>query len=141
MPKHNQIIKQLRTKLGDLLFEHKDTMQENTYKLLIEELGRSCKVNENESVWVSLMYAKSEITQFPEDMSPKITFCKRTIQLRISQFEKIKRYLRESFDGGTSFDSICNDENEKQYFRKGLDESELFENDDTDFRIIHINMR
>ena len=106
MPRQSPIVK-LRNKLSHLLFENKEKMEENTYKILYETLRDETKdvSEEDEMVWCKFTYIKSKVKYCQsclerEDAeatqtSLSVNTCRRNIQVKRKSYERMKKLLDE----------------------------------------------
>jgi len=139
MPGKLTVIK-LRNMFSHLLFEHKEKMQENTYKILYESLASETKNEPGEKVWCAITYAKATSNYGDDDITPDLNIHRRNILISPHMFETTKSAMRKHLTNTCTFYSILPHDYKvtREYLAKELDEADLFDNGEADFRIISI---
>ena len=158
MPRQSPIVK-LRRTMSDLLFEHSDKMDENTYKLLVDTLGKET-VNvseEDELVWCKFTYIKSKVKtcqmcaeredEGATQASLSVNICRRNIRVKRKTYERMKKLLDEYDTIGTGL-LIDNDSNalietqrQMSHFQSEFNESFLFDDDENILRFTIIKIK
>ena len=139
MSRETTVIK-LRNKLSHLLFEHKEKMQENTYKILYESLASETKNEQGGRVWCAITYAKATLDYADDETTPHLNVHRRNILISLDMVESTKVAMRGHVSNTCTFYNILPHDNKvmKEYLSKELDEPELFNDSEADFRIISI---
>ena len=139
MSRETTVIK-LRTKLSHLLFEHKEKMQENTYKILSESLTSETENEPTEKVWCAITYVKATLIHETNETIPDLNAHRRNIPISPHMFETTKSAMGKQLSKTCTFHNILphDDEDMKEYLSKELDEPELFNEREAKFRIISI---
>ena len=139
MPRESTITG-MRNKLSCLLFEHKETMQENTYKILYECLASETQDWQTEQIWCSITYAKASFNYNNDGPTPEVDIHRRNILICRHMFEATKCAMKEWLNHACTFYNILshNDTNLKTYLKRELDEPDLFNDREATFRIIDI---
>ena len=139
MPGKLTVIK-LRNMFSHLLFEHKEKMQENTYKILSESLASETENEPGERVWCAITYVKATLIHETNETIPDLNAHRRNIPISPHMFETTKSAMRKHLTNTCTFYSILPHDYKvtREYLAKELDEADLFDNGEADFRIISI---
>ena len=143
MPRQSPIVK-LRNKLSHLLFENKEKMEENTYKILYETLRDETVDASEEKHWVKLTYAKAVCRFTEEEVIPALHICQRNILLTSAKIDTIKQQMNGRESKWCTFHNVCNSHNyqdgDHKMLARELDEEELWECTQAQFKIIRIEV-
>lgn len=143
MPLHR--VTRLRNRMSHVLFEHKESIGSNAYKILYETLQDETKNEPAEMVWVTMTYAKAGLREECDGWHPDITMHARNIRISPSMFEAAKKSLDERHPPHCTFYHIIPDDTirqPKQYLARELDEPDLFgdENDTNAFKLLSVKL-
>ena len=128
----------IRNKLSELLFEHKQTMNENTYKLLYECLAE--EVKQADKVWCTITYAKATV-QFDEDeIIPQLNIHRRNVLLSQEAIGKTEAALNKHTSRTCTFYHTVpfDDTSAKDCLSVEMDEPNLFNSKEAEFCIINV---
>lgn len=127
---------ELRDRMGNLLFDHKESMNENTYKLLYEALA--VPTEEVDKVWCVVRYGKATVTDGTARVGkiPHLQIHRRNVLLSREIIDKAEVELRRN--PSLCFESVwpsydCYD------LRLELDEPDLYNHNKASFRLISIS--
>jgi len=142
MPRQSPIIK-LRNAMSTALMEHKEHMEQGTFKILYETLGKET-ADAPSKHWVKLTYAKASLDYSDHTIVPELRICQRNIELTSAKIDTITAAMHERHASHCTLHNICSTHDYKDaehvWFAQELDEPDLWDCESAVFRIIRLDV-